>query len=106
MADGRVVTWGHPDYGGDSSAVQDILTSVQHVQATERAFAAILADGSVVNWGNRDYGGNSSAVKDQLANVQQVQATERAFAEKSWRMDRWLLGAIQIMVVTTLKFSS
>ena len=38
--------------------MQDILTSVQHVQATERAFA-ILADGSEVAWGDPDYGGDN-----------------------------------------------
>ena len=40
-----------PDYGGDSSEVQDQLKGVQQVQATGEAFAAILADGSVVTWG-------------------------------------------------------
>ena len=44
----RVVTWGNPHYGGDNSQVQDQLKRVQQVQATLRAFAAILADGSVV----------------------------------------------------------
>eukprot|EP00435_Cladocopium_sp_Y103_P044255 s149_g12.t1 len=76
----RIVTWGDPHAGGDSSAVQDQLRSVQQVQATHSAFAAILADGYVVTWGHPDYGGDSSAVKDQLRNVQQVQATRCAFA--------------------------
>ena len=76
----RIVTWGRPDRGGDSSAVQDQLRNVQQVQATDRAFAAILADGSVVTWGDPDYGGDSSAVQDHLRNVQQVQATWDAFA--------------------------
>ena len=43
------MTWG-PEYGGDSSAVQDQLKTVQQVQATYKAFTAILADGSVVSW--------------------------------------------------------
>ena len=30
----RIVTWGRPDRGGDSSAVQDQLRNVQQVQAT------------------------------------------------------------------------
>ena len=34
LADGSVVTWGDPDYGGDSSEVQDRLKGVQQVQAT------------------------------------------------------------------------
>ena len=49
LADGSVVTWGSPDYGGDCSAVQDQLRNVQRIQATDRAFAAILADESVVS---------------------------------------------------------
>ena len=73
------MTWGNPDYGGDSSAVQDQLKGVQQVQATSGAFAAILADGSVVTWGDPDYGRDSSEVQDQLKSVQQVQATYGAF---------------------------
>ena len=69
MADGSVVTWGDPLDGGDSSAVQDLLRNVQQVQATDRAFAAILADGSVVTWGNPGHGGDSSAVQDRIAHL-------------------------------------
>ena len=76
----RVSTWGSPGVGGDSSAVQDQLRSVQQVRATWWACAAILADGSVVTWGNPGGGGDISAVQDELRNVQQVQATYRAFA--------------------------
>eukprot|EP00435_Cladocopium_sp_Y103_P019251 s1118_g4.t1 len=75
-----VVTWGYAGSGGDSSAVQDQLRSVQQIQASYKAFAAILADGSVIAWGNPENGGDSSAVQDQLKNVQQVQATDAAFA--------------------------
>ena len=48
---GSIVTWGHPEFGADSSA-QDQLRSVQQVQAAERAFAAILEGGSIVTWGS------------------------------------------------------
>ena len=58
--------------------VQDHLRNVQQIQATERAFAAILANGSVVAWGNPGRGGDCSAVQDQLRNVDQIQATEGA----------------------------
>ena len=51
LADGSVVTWGLPQFGGDSSGVQAKLSCVEQIQATERAFAAILEDGSVVTWG-------------------------------------------------------
>ena len=63
------MTWGNPINGGDSSEVQDQLKGVQQVQATSRAFAAILADGSVVTWGSPDRGGDSSAVAGQFATV-------------------------------------
>ena len=74
------MTWGHPDFGGDSSAVQDQLKQVQQIQATFCAFAANLGDGSVVTWGDADEGGDSTAVQDQLKNVHQIQATVGAFA--------------------------
>ena len=83
----RVVTWGKPDSGGDSSEVQDQLKGVQQLQATCSAFAAILADGSVVTWGDPDFGGDSCEVQDQLKGVQQLQATKYAFAG-SWPMGR------------------
>ena len=76
----RVVTWGHPDFGGDSSRAQGQLKGVQQVKATDRAFAAILSDGSVVTWGDPDCGGDISEVQDQLKSVQQIQATDSAFA--------------------------
>eukprot|EP00438_Fugacium_kawagutii_P012157 Skav200043 [mRNA] locus=scaffold337:311768:312400:+ [translate_table: standard] len=43
----NIVTWGRPDEGGDNSMVGDQLKSVQSIQATQSAFASILADGSV-----------------------------------------------------------
>ena len=46
--DSTIVTWGDADFGGDSSAVQDQLKGIMQIQATYRAFAAILEDGSVV----------------------------------------------------------
>ena len=54
------MTWGRAGSGGDSSAVQDQLKDVMQIQATEKAFAAILEDGSVVTWGHATYGGDSS----------------------------------------------
>ena len=76
----RVVTWGDPGYGGDSSEVQDQLKGVQQIQATYSAFAAILADGLVATWGIPDDGGDSSEVQDQLKGVQQIQASGHSFA--------------------------
>eukprot|EP00435_Cladocopium_sp_Y103_P066334 s712_g28.t1 len=76
---GKLVTWGDPDCGGDSSAVQDQLT-IHQLQASDRAFAAVLADGSVVTWGNCEFGGDSSKVEQRLKNVRDIQATGGAFA--------------------------
>ena len=56
------VTWGNPDFGGDSSGVKDQLKGVQQVLATDGAFAAILADGSVVTWGDRRFCSDSSGI--------------------------------------------
>ena len=56
LADGSLVTWGNPNSGGDSSAVQDRIRNVQKVLATVGAFAAILADRSVVTWGHSRMG--------------------------------------------------
>ena len=80
LGDASVVTWGDARHGGDSSAVQDQLKNVQHIQATSLAFAAIRGDGSVVTWGDALGGGSSSAVQHQLKSVQHIQASHGAFA--------------------------
>ena len=56
--------------------------NVQRVQATNGAFATVLADGSVVTWGKPTAGGDSCAVQHMLKNVQEVQATNVAFASR------------------------
>jgi hypothetical protein len=105
LADGSVVTWGHPRYGGSvlSERVLEELAAggVRHVFATTKAFAALKEDGSVVAWGQADRGGDSDSqqpewerscssfssaqVQAQLAplaagGVQHICATEWAFA--------------------------
>ena len=64
--------WGRALDGGNSSAVQDQLRSVQQVTAGGCAFAAILEDKSVIIWGTQSAGGDSSEVQDQLRNVCQI----------------------------------
>ena len=56
LANGSVVTWGDPESGGDSSAVQTRLRKVQKIHAPKDggAFAALLADGSVAP-GRKDW---------------------------------------------------
>ena len=66
LGDGSVVTWGNPEYGGDSSSVQDQLKNVRQIRASGGAFAAILSDGSIVTWGPASNGGDSSSMQDQL----------------------------------------
>ena len=76
----RVVTWGNPPCGGDSSSIQHYLRNVQQVCGKGNAFAAILADGNVVTWGVPLSGGDSSRVQHQLRNVQRICCTYSAFA--------------------------
>jgi hypothetical protein len=76
----QVLTWGDPDTGGDSNAVQNQLKNIQQVCATGSAFAAMLADGSVITWGDPEYGGDCSPVRGQLRNVRKLHATWWAFA--------------------------
>ncbi len=79
-SDGTVVTWGHPDYGGDSSGVASELTGVQQVYSNYGALAALKRDGSVVTWGNPGWGGDSSGVASELTGVQQIYSNDYAFA--------------------------
>ena len=80
LGDGRVVTWGEAENGGDSMAVQEQLRDVQHIYSTWTAFAAVLGDGRVVTWGEAGCGGDSGAVQEQLRDVRHISSTERAFA--------------------------
>ncbi|CAJ1340769.1 unnamed protein product [Effrenium voratum] len=78
--DGRVVTWGLPSWGGDSSMVQEQLVDVQSLQASVKAFCALRGDGTVVTWGDQLWGGDCSKVAEELWDVQQVEASDGAFA--------------------------
>eukprot|EP00439_Symbiodinium_sp_Y106_P000865 s5606_g1.t1 len=79
-ADGRVVTWGNPEFGGDSSTVQWRLVDVSQIQSTSGAFAALRQDGTVETWGMPHLGGNCDLVYGKLQNVRQIQANDAAFA--------------------------
>ena len=46
-----------------ATAVRDQLKNVQHIQASDFAFAAILGDGSVVSWGGVVFGVTGSAAR-------------------------------------------
>ena len=71
LKNGKVVTWGDPEYGGDSSKVQDQLKDVEspgsrpqveQIYSTMYAFAAKLKNGKVVTWGHHTYGGLSNNI--------------------------------------------
>ena len=68
-SDGTVLSWGMPNWGGDSSAVSSELRDVQLVQASVKAFAAVRGDGTVITWGDRSSGGDSSKVREELHEV-------------------------------------
>ena len=75
-----MVTWGSPENGGDSRAVQGQLRDVQHIYSAREAFAAVKLDGTVVTWGQSTHGGDSSAKREQLQEVEQIYSTTCAFA--------------------------
>eukprot|EP00435_Cladocopium_sp_Y103_P025584 s3822_g6.t1 len=55
----RVVTWGNAECGGvTSERLRDRLKDVKKVEASSRAFAAILRDETVVAWGDAEWGGH------------------------------------------------
>ena len=63
QSDGEVVTWGHPELGGDSTSVAGALaggSGVEVIYATDAAFAALKNDGRVVTWGDPVAGGDST----------------------------------------------
>ena len=86
------MTWGDPEWGGDSSAVQDQLRKVQQIEATDGAFAANLADESVVTSGIPEAGGDSSDVQDRLAQCSKCPRDLRLNA----LADKWNAQPIQI----------
>jgi len=63
-SNGKIVTWGHPDYGGDSSSVAHDLKSeeIAKVVSTELAYAVLTQNGKIIAWGDSDF----SKYKDQL----------------------------------------
>ena len=77
---GNVTTWGHENFGGDSTAVQEQLQHITHIASTDWAFAALTESMDVVTWGYKDFGGDSQKVQDQLTDVITISATGHSFA--------------------------
>jgi alpha-tubulin suppressor-like RCC1 family protein len=53
--DGRVVTWGMPDYGGDYSDVEPMLRDIVQIKSNgelfgQHKFQAIRDDGMIISW--------------------------------------------------------
>ncbi|CAK9069221.1 Cilia- and flagella-associated protein 157 (Flagellar-associated protein 77) [Durusdinium trenchii] len=67
-ADGTVITWGHPDYGGTGPAASGLpsVSPVRRLWATSAAFAALRDDGRVITWGSAAAGGDSRGVEEPL----------------------------------------
>ncbi|OLP97859.1 hypothetical protein AK812_SmicGene19766 [Symbiodinium microadriaticum] len=61
--DRRVVTWGAPSMGGDSSGVSRQLEDIVAVRGTVHAFAAINGGGDVVTWGHMKDSGRTTTRK-------------------------------------------
>ena len=59
------MTWGFPDYGGNSSGVKDQLKGVQQVEGAKTVFVATVANGSIVTWGGGRSRWEHSAIADQ-----------------------------------------
>ena len=66
LADGSVLTWGDPHYGGDSSRGQDQLKNVQQICGTKCAFkVCLLCSGWRAAWVRR--GGSLWSLKEKDA---------------------------------------
>ena len=74
-----MVTWGHADFGGDSSLVEGQLVEVQHVELAWGAFAAMRSDGSVVVWGGAAWGSSHDHAREQLVDIRSLHSTSAAF---------------------------
>ena len=49
---GNVITWGNPDYGGDSSRIQNKLINIQNIYSNHNSFVAINICNEIISWGN------------------------------------------------------
>jgi alpha-tubulin suppressor-like RCC1 family protein len=73
LNNGKVFIWGNSSFGGSylygnnakkgyvyENDNTTLLTNVDKIFSTERAFAALKSDGSIFVWGNPDYGGSNT----------------------------------------------
>jgi len=67
---GRVISWGDPSLGGDSSRFEKYLRfGVQNIVSNRRAFAALTVDGRVITWGNSQDGRVEQELKFGVKNI-------------------------------------
>jgi alpha-tubulin suppressor-like RCC1 family protein len=77
--DGNVYAWGYPFYGG--ATPQPKITTATALQATDYAFAAVLADKTVQAWGDAKNGGElTDQLTSDLQSVSKLYANHVAFA--------------------------
>ena len=99
------MTWGDPEGGGDSSAVQDELKTVQHIKAS---IAAPLLLPSLA----MDLWSHGASLK-MVATAVLCEISSRTCSKSrpaalrllpSWVTGLWLHGAIRSMVVTAVLY--
>ena len=82
---GKVIAWGDPEAGGDTSGDTDSRLAncvVKSIAATHYAFTALCEDGSIVPWGDSVSGGSYEAAQAavQGAAVATIVGNNQAFA--------------------------
>ena len=78
--DGKVISWGNQNQGGDNSLVSSDLNNVSEIFSNSVAFAALKEDGSVITWGLDEAGGDSSLVADSISSdVINIYSSEVSF---------------------------
>ena len=96
----RIVAWGLPDHGGDSSRVQNQLRNIQQVCSNDNVFAAILADGMVVTWGGPD---RAAPERKNSGRMFSSSVAHSVLLLQFWQMEAWWAGAMNPMVATAPK---
>jgi|ERR1712034_26007 len=88
---GRVITWGNRQWGGDSSSVSsDLQSDISTVVSTTCRFAALKTNGRVIRWGNSD-DDSSSVISDLQSDISTVVSNDYAFAalKKNGKVITW-----------------
>ncbi len=76
--DGTVVSWGYPEFGGDSSQVSHKLTNIKTICIDTFGFYALREDGTVIHWG-RQYDEKNPINVDNLVGIKAIYSAVDAF---------------------------